>query len=279
MVLSVLNDLISTTSQIKSTNFDHNNTVVKSASKINAVESKDSARISKLSQGLFNSGLDTNSSKIGIGTSEISFSLEFFKKNNASLTADGLFAQQERSLAVNFNYIFEREKKEDDKTLIKKYEVNFGMNYNDVDSSAFKVEIEKDDIHNFIQQIVDDVVKAVGEEKLSVVGLLLHKDDLMDILGVDDGKGKKILAELIGLIVMAADLKKMTNKNSDAEDVVLEPERKESLLLSMEKSKQKSLDYFMEIREIDSKEVKDSESEKSGDSSTNTENLLEDSVE
>lgn len=152
-------------------------------------------------------GLDFDRSRAFGDKAEVYFDLHFRSTHAETLTANGYYSEETRSLEINWKFAFERQQEVDGVITTRHYKADLSISITKIQSRVVSPFVEKDDIISLVRQLLRDVRGVVGEEDRSGGKYTLTNDELLALLMKDDGRLAKKVEALIQLTVMLARLK------------------------------------------------------------------------
>ncbi len=183
----------------------------------------DEKKISKDSLNLKN--IDSENSTISYLHDQINFNLVFNAFTQIQLNANGFIKREEKSIEVYFQYSFQREVIEDGKASIKNFMLDLKMKANFEETISVERKIEKEDILEFIQRIVNEIFDTFNDKSKSLRAVLIDEDDLKEITRAGKGDLARLLQSLLGTVFSFMKYKELSNKSNPNVSVILHAKR------------------------------------------------------
>jgi hypothetical protein len=182
--------------------------------------------LKEISQDSFNlKNLDAENSTINYTNQAIDFNLVFNFFTTVQVTAEGRIEREEQSLEVNFRYAFQREMKEEGKTVTKNFVLELKMKAGFEEAVSEQKRIEKEDILSFIQRVVSEIFDTFNDKSKTLRAVIIDKEDFEEIIKAGNGELTKLLQTLLGAVFSYMKYKEMNKKNNPVISVVLHPQR------------------------------------------------------
>jgi hypothetical protein len=210
---------------------------------------------SPLAQRWMQSGLDASSTIQGAENASLQFNLNYTASAQETFSANGYYAKQEQSLDVTFNYRFQRTVVVDGKEQLKTFEMKFSLHADKMEESVVEPFQDKEDVISFIRRLADDLMDKAADKKEKLIGVILDKKDLAEILGLEEGRIAKLIFSLIASVLMLEEIRHAGDKKDEVENVLLRAVREESNGFKLERNKSGNLSMECLITEVSSEPV------------------------
>ena len=184
--------------------------------------------------------------------SNFSFDFTFSEKRFQNISASGFYSSKERNLSFNLSFILDKEFYEGEQKRTKQYQLDFSTNSSNLEIKSLNKKVEKENIHNFLSRVMNDLSKIINDDKINVTGIIFDKEDLTELFGIGDKEIGKLLQEIMLIIKALANIKK--NKNPDAENVLFTPKRISKKIAEYNQTNTETIDMNISIKEIDKSE-------------------------
>lgn len=226
---------------------------------IDASFSKETDKLSlSTAAGILNtSNLDLRNSVAFYENEKLKFSLDFISNTDERLNASGYYLRETKTLSVALNYQFQRAEIVEGKTYLKTYSANLNVNISFEKEASLESFVIKEDIFKFIQRIVKDIADVMKDDGKTLAGVAFKKEDLEEIVKIDDGKFAEKLLAIINLAILTERIK-MTMKNEKGENVILVPERIIEEGMKSEIKIKSIKEFNIEIKEISAELIENS---------------------
>lgn len=223
-------------------------------------ENQDSVNnISSLAKLFADTGLDPKNSFVYADKSQLTFNFDLQNSTEKSLTVNGFYSQEKRTLNIGFSYSFESIEEQNGKLFRKKYNIDFGMNISDVKKSSLTGSAKKEDILEYVKRVVKRIFEVADDEDISIGKVLFKKEDLQDILGYEDKKVRESIINLLNTAITVAKLKEFYNDRKDSKTIDFGVEREKYLEIVKKKSKEHKSESWLNISETSEEITNDSE--------------------
>jgi len=205
---------------------------------------------SELAQSWSRSGLSPDSSIHITEEKQLDFTLNYTVSREEQLSASGYYSKESQTLDVNLQYRFQRKVIIDGKEQLKSFELNLSIHADRSKESSVEPYSEKEDIIGFIRRLANDLIDTAADKKQKLIGVILDKKDVAEILGLEKGRIAKLIFSLISSVLMLEEIRHAGDKEDEVENVMLRAVRQESSGLKLEHSKNTSFSMSLSIREI-----------------------------
>lgn len=199
---------------------------------------------------LFDNSINLQNSKTRNTNSQFQFNLSFFESEESKLTASGYYNKQQRSMGVNFSYMFMREVETENGRELHKFEMDFNFSMTDIKEMSAEAHIEKEDIVKFVQRIVEEIFETSKNRDISIANIYLAKADIKEMMMVGSSEIGKNMLDLLAMAIAVAKLRELLNDNSDSQLVDLAPERLEELVVNLEKKQYSNTNMNVSIKDL-----------------------------
>lgn len=171
--------------------------------------------------------LDFARSSITTASTDLEFNLEFTSNSLERLSATGYYAEESQSLSLSLSYTFQREVIVKGRTQVRTFEASLDVKVSRLQVTAASPFARKEDIMALVRQLLNDISRVTADDGKLLGGVVIDRQDFLDLVAVDSGRLAKKLEALIQLTVMLARLKQLLD-DEDAELVILNPQRQET---------------------------------------------------
>lgn len=172
--------------------------------------------ISDMSKDLFNSKLNLSLSAVKLTSSRLDFDLLFSPNSSEKLKAKGYYKTDEQSVGISLNYVFQKEVIVSGEVKTQTFEAVIDLKANVSKHIPGNSREKKEDIINFVQRVVSEVMSTVESDSKILKGFSLDKEELKNILELEDEKVAKHIQSLIELAFAVGKNKKPAKvSNSD----------------------------------------------------------------
>jgi hypothetical protein len=223
--------------------------------------SADTEQISPSARLLADSGIDLSSSVISFQKEGINFNLQFLQSKTELIKADGFYSEERQSLSISFQYAFERTEMVDGQMKLRKFQVDFGFSMSDIKKESLTGSVKKEDIMDYVKRVVKRIFEVADDEDISIGKVLFEKEDLEDILGMEDKKLRESIINLLNTAILVAKLKEQYNDKHDSKVVDFGVEREKILEILKKKETEQTRESWLNITEISGEMEKEKDPE------------------
>jgi hypothetical protein len=209
-----------------------------------------SADLSPLAVRLSEEGLDFSSSAVEKVTLGMDFNLEFSSSSVERLSASGYYLEESETMHLAWQVRYQREEIVDGRAELRTYEANLRASVTQVSRTTVSSYVQKEDIMSLVRRLMEDIHKIAADDSKALGGVVLDYSDFREIFAIDNGRLAHDLMALIELTIMLARLRQMLEGDSDAEDVILAPQREETKGTVVTQSSMRVESFQLEIRDV-----------------------------
>lgn len=211
---------------------------------------RDNFKPTPLARRFMQSGLDASSSVTEISKDKLQFNLSYIGSEQEILSASGHYFRKEQSLEINFTYRFHRLVVTKDRQEWKNFELNFSLQAQQVEERSLQPFEEKEDVIEFIRRLANEIMNVSADEKKKLVGVILNKQDIRDIVSLEKGRIAKLLFTLISSVLMLEEMRHTADKKDEAEQVILYPHRMETEGITLDTKTDRQITMNLTLQEI-----------------------------
>ena len=208
----------------------------------------DTADLSDSASTLKSLPINLSTSKISEGNNNIYFDFSFNAAQFQKVTANGYYSSKEKNLSINMKFILEKQLYEDGQIKTEKFQIEFSIDYSNIEISLLENKVEKENINNFLNRVMKEVNEILNDDKKNISGIIFDKDDLQELMQMGDKEVGKFLDEIILLIQTLAKIKKY--KNHEVQNILLTPKRITHEILESRHTKNNSVEMKMTISKL-----------------------------
>jgi|GEM_PF-3354428 len=198
--------------------------------------SNDLAQFSPYAQQLSASGLDTSTSQVSRSASAFIFDLNYASSSLLKMNASGVYAAQSETLDLSFSFVFEREVQVDGHSQKQAFQASVSLSFSQIETASVTAFSRKENVMDLASRLIDDIWKTQVDPEKSLAGIVLDKEDFLDLSGVEDGKLLKELIALVQAIQFSSRLQELMQGESDKTPILLHPQRRRDEGLSIAQS-------------------------------------------
>lgn len=199
---------------------------------------------------LFDNNIDLHNSFTRNTNKQFQFNLSFFENSERTLTANGFYDKQERSLGVNFSYMFTRQVETENGVELRKFEMNFNFSMTDIKEMSGEARIEKEDVMKFVQRIVEEIFDTAKNKDITIANIYLAKSDVEDMMMMGSSEMGRNILDLLAMAIAVAKLRELLNDNKDAKLIDLVPERLKEMVLELQKKEFSDKNMNISIKDL-----------------------------
>lgn len=215
----------------------------------------DSLALSPAMQALSSTGLQQRASYAAVSSSRLDFDLSYAARAGESLSADGYYAFEERSLNLSLKYTLERAELVDGVLQVRSFEASIEIRAERFESYSIREFSEKEDVVGFVRRVVDEILAIAKDDDKILKGVAFDAEDLADIAAVEDGELAKVVSAIISMATHLAAMRQLSRESAEnAEGVILQPERAKFQGVTEESLQQSEFSFNLSLREIRSEQ-------------------------
>ena len=213
-----------------------------------------SADLTPAAVRLSEENLDFARSSVTTTSTELEFKLEFTSSSLERLSAEGYYAEASQSLSLALRYTFEREITIEARTQLRTFEASLDIQVSRLQYSAASALTRKEDIMALVRRLLNDISRVAANDGKGLDGVVIDRDDFLDIAAVDSGRLANKLEALIQLTVMLAHLKQLLDDKT-ADGAILTPQREEIRGVQVVELQERLESFQLVIRDITAESV------------------------
>ena len=213
-----------------------------------------SADLTPAAVRLSEENLDFARSSATTTSTELEFKLEFTSSSLERLSAEGYYAEASQSLSLALRYTFEREITIEARTRVRTFEASLDIQVSRLQYSAASALTRKEDIMALVRRLLNDISRVAANDGKGLDGVVIDRDDFLDIAAVDSGRLANKLEALIQLTVMLAHLKQLLDDKT-ADGAILTPQREEIRGVQVVELQERLESFQLVIRDITAESV------------------------
>ncbi len=212
-------------------------------------EANVSAELTPAAVRLSEENLDFAHSSVTATSTDLEFNLEFTSSSLERLSATGYYAEESQSLSLSLRYTFQREVTIQGRTQVRTFEASLDIQVSRLQQTAASPFTRKEDIMALVRRLLNDIGRVTANDGELLGGVVIDRDDLLDLVAIDSGRLANKLEALIQLTVMLARLKQLLDDET-AEVVILNPQREETRGVEVVKFEERLESFQLVIRDI-----------------------------
>ena len=193
--------------------------------------------------------LDFARSSVTTTSTELEFNLEFTSSSLERLSATGYYAEESQSLSLSLRYTFQREVTVEGRTQVRTFEASLDIQVSRLQVTAASPFARKEDIMALVRRLINDISQVAADDGKLLGGVVIDRQDFLDLVAVDNGRLANKLEALIQLTVMLARLKQLLDDEA-TEVVILNPQREETRGWEVVEFEQRLESFQLVIRDI-----------------------------
>ncbi|MFC1746919.1 hypothetical protein ACFLZR_01125 [Candidatus Neomarinimicrobiota bacterium] len=206
------------------------------------------AELSPAARQLAAAGVDVTNSRTVITGEKATFQLSFTARSTERLTAEGNYRAEEGTLSLSYTYRFQQVVVENGQERARSFEVRLNLQVDHISETKAEPTHEQEDILALVRRLLEDISRLVADDEHDLGGVILNREDLLDLMSIDDGRIAKKLEALIQMTVALARLR--AQLKGDRELVVLWPQRKEEEGIRVESFTRDLTQFELSIHEV-----------------------------
>ena len=220
----------------------------KEAGGVKTGDSFASASIS-LSRELNNYGIDLPNARIELQNAGNSYNFSFSGKTELSYSINGYTAADFSEGKIDLSFSFSLKAGSGKNEELRQYRGELQISFKSLHSYSETKKEKKEEVLDFLMRIVREVMTKINREGKNISAVVFDPEDLKELAQISDGKVRKLLLNLIEMIRMVIEAKKLAAKNSKTESEIYSPRREVTKYIEKVETREINLDYSLSIRE------------------------------
>lgn len=215
-------------------------------------QSFDINNISDFSKDLSSSKLNLSLSDARLTASGLDFDLIFSPNSSEKLKAKGYYKTAEKSVGVSLSYEFQKEVIVSGEVKTQTFEAVIDLKANVSEHIPANPREKKQDIVNFVQRVVSEVMNTVQNDSKVLKGFSLDKEELKDMFELEDEKVSKHIQSLLEFALTVSKYKKTCNSTT----IGLEPDTRKNENIQLNQNVVTLNEFKVTINPVDTTDSK-----------------------